>query len=152
MHETLDVLLPSWFAISNSALKGDSLKKSNFYWNHINLYSNQNGCGHGCNPYTMWLPVSLRRRVLSGESLPIIAYAPPNWSTKWQNFGLRQVCCMRATTINKVSHMQHFVPYATVCLQGSRNCTHGDERARNVYAKNFSRARNYVHVNQSKHF
>ena len=36
--------------------------------------------------------------------------------------------------------------------QDSRNCAHGDERARNVHVKRFSRARNYVHVNQSKHF
>ena len=35
--------------------------------------------------------------------------------------------------------------------QGSTNCAHGDERARNVHAKGFSLARNYVHVNQSKH-
>ena len=40
----------------------------------------------------------------------------------------------------------------TCCCQGSRNCTHGDERAPNVHAKRFLRARNYVHVNQSKHF
>ena len=36
--------------------------------------------------------------------------------------------------------------------QGSTNCAHGDERAPNVYAERFSCARNYVHVNQSKHF
>ena len=35
---------------------------------------------------------------------------------------------------------------------GSTNCAHGDERARNVHVKRFSRAQNYVHVNHSKHF
>ena len=35
--------------------------------------------------------------------------------------------------------------------QGSTNCADGDERERNVHAKGFSRTRNYVHVNQSKH-
>ena len=38
------------------------------------------------------------------------------------------------------------------CIQGSTNCAHGDERARNVHVKRFSRAGNYVHVNQSKYF
>ena len=36
--------------------------------------------------------------------------------------------------------------------QGSTNCAHGDEHTRNVHVKKFSCARNYVHVNQSKHF
>ena len=36
-------------------------------------------------------------------------------------------------------------------VQGSTNCAHGDERAYNVHGKRFSRARIYVHVNQSKH-
>ena len=49
MGETLDICLPPWFAISNSALKSNSLKKSsNFYWNLIKLCSTQNGCGHVC--------------------------------------------------------------------------------------------------------
>ena len=34
--------------------------------------------------------------------------------------------------------------------QGSTNCAHGDERARNVHAKKFLCAQNYVHVNQPK--
>ena len=34
--------------------------------------------------------------------------------------------------------------------QGSTNCVHGDERARNARAKRLSRARNYAHVNQSE--
>ena len=38
----------------------------------------------------------------------------------------------------------------TLRKQGSTNCAHGDERARNVHVKRLSRARNYVHVNQSK--
>ena len=35
--------------------------------------------------------------------------------------------------------------------QGSTNCMHSDEHAYNVRAKRFSRARNYVHVNQSEY-
>ena len=35
-----------WF--SNSALKSNTLKKIKFYWNFIELYSSQNGCGHVC--------------------------------------------------------------------------------------------------------
>ena len=31
-------------------------------------------------------------------------------------------------------------------LQGSTNCEHGDERARNVHAKKFSRARNSIKI------
>ena len=42
MDKTLDV----WF--SNSALKSNTLKKIKFYWNFIELYSSQNGCGHVC--------------------------------------------------------------------------------------------------------
>ena len=96
MGETLDVRLRPSFTISNSPLKENHLKKNpNFYWNLIKLYSTQNECGHVCVPYvTTWLPVSLWRRVLPSDSLPIIAYVPPNWSIKWKNFGSKQVCCM----------------------------------------------------------
>ena len=38
-----------------------------------------------------------------------------------------------------------------ILFQGSTNCVHGDECACNMHAKRFSRARNYVHLNQSKH-
>ena len=68
MDETLDVRLPPWFAISNSALKSNSLK--NFYWNLIKLYLTQNGCGNVCVPYTSWPPIW--RRLLSRDSLPIM--------------------------------------------------------------------------------
>ena len=44
MDETLNARLPHWFAISNSTLKGNSKKNSNFYWNLIKLYSTQDGC------------------------------------------------------------------------------------------------------------
>ena len=94
MGETLDICLPPWFAISNSALKRKSEKNSNFYGNLIKLYSTQNGCGHVCVPYATWLPVSLWRRVLSRNSLSVIAYVLLNWSIKWKSFGLRQECCM----------------------------------------------------------
>ena len=36
-------------------------------------------------------------------------------------------------------------------LQGSTNCVHGDEHARNMHTNRFLCVRNYVHVNQSKH-
>ena len=36
--------------------------------------------------------------------------------------------------------------------QDLTNCTHGDKCACNMQAKRFSCARNYMHVNQSKHF
>ena len=52
MDETVDVQLPSWFAISNSALKGDSLRKI-LTLNLTKLCSTQNECGHMCVPYTM---------------------------------------------------------------------------------------------------
>ena len=94
MDETLDVRLPPWFAIRNSALKGNSLKKIITYWNLIKLYSAQNGCGHVSIPYTTWLSVSLWRRVLSWDFLPITTYVPPIWSIKWKKIGSRKVCCM----------------------------------------------------------
>ena len=95
MDETWNVRLPPWFAISNGALKGTvSEKNDKFYWNLIELYSTQDGCGHVCVPYTTWLPVSLWRRVLSWDSLPIIAYVTLSWIIKWKNIGSRQVCCM----------------------------------------------------------
>ena len=34
---------------------------------------------------------------------------------------------------------------------GSKNCMHSYKHARNMRAKIFLRAQNYVHVNQSKH-
>ena len=37
-------------------------------------------------------------------------------------------------------------------LQGSTNCTHGDESAHTVHVMRFLHARIYVHINQSKHF
>ena len=43
-------------------------------------------------------------------------------------------------------------PFYYITLQGSAICTHGDECACNAHAKRFSCARNYVNVNQSKHF
>ena len=49
----------------------------------------------------------------------------------------------------------HTVVISTLlCLpiRGSTKCAYGDERARDVHARRFLRARNYVHVNQSKHF
>ena len=54
MDETLDVQLPPWFAISNSTLKSNSLKKK----------LTQNGCGHVYVPYATRLPVSLWRRTV----------------------------------------------------------------------------------------
>ena len=38
-----------------------------------------------------------------------------------------------------------------VTVQGPANCAHGNSLARNEDAKKLSRARNYVHVNRSKH-
>ena len=69
-------------------------KNSNFYWNLIKFYSTQNGCGDVCVPYTNWLPISLWRRVLSRDSLPITTCIPLNWSIKWKIFGSRQKCSM----------------------------------------------------------
>ena len=85
MGETLDVQLPPIFAISNSALKGNSLKKIQTF---IQLKMDV------CVPYAIRLLVSLWRRDLPWDSLPIITYVPPNWSKKWKIFGLRQVCRM----------------------------------------------------------
>ena len=51
MGETLDVQLPHLFAISNSALKGNSLKKIQTFIENLNFYSTQNGCVCSvCNP------------------------------------------------------------------------------------------------------
>ena len=47
------------------------------------------------------------------------------------------------TNINNVRNMD---------TQGLTNYAHSDEHACNMHAKMFSRAQNYVHVNQSKHF
>ena len=66
MDETLDIRLPLWFAISNSALKSNSLKKnSHFYWNlKMGVVM--------CVSHTQtWLPVSLWRRVLSWDCHPL---------------------------------------------------------------------------------
>ena len=84
-------------------------KNSNSYWNLVKLYSTQTGCGHVCVPYATWLPVSLWRRVLSRDSLPVIAYVPPYWTIKWKVFGLRQVCCIYQQLLSSV-------PYSTLCL------------------------------------
>ena len=89
-------------------------KNYNFYWNLKKLYSTKNGCGYVCVPYATWLPVGLWRKVLSRDSLPIIAYIPLNWSIKQKSFGSRQECCMSNYLV--VSHMQLFVPYVLVCL------------------------------------
>ena len=106
MDETLDVRLPSLFAITNSE-RQQSDKNTNFYWNLIKLYSTQNGYGHVCVPYATWLLVSLWRRDLSWDSLPIIAYAPPNWSIKWNIFWLKVSVLYEQLLSN--------VPYATLC-------------------------------------
>ena len=52
-------------------------------------------------------------------------YRERKWESKWTGMGKRN-------------------------CQGSTNCAHGDEHARNVDAKRFLCARKYVHVNQSR--
>ena len=52
--------------------KATTWKKSNSYWNFIILYSIQNGCGHVCASYAMWLPVSLWRWVLWWDSMSLL--------------------------------------------------------------------------------
>ena len=95
MDETLDIRLPLWFAISNSALKGNSLKKnSDFYWNLIKLYSTQNGCGHVCVPYANVTPCKLMEESAIMGLPSIIAYVPPSWSVKWKKFRSKQMCCI----------------------------------------------------------
>ena len=111
MDETLDVRLPPWFAIRNSALKGNSLKKIITYWNLIKLYSAENGCGHVSIPYTTWLSVSLWRRVLSWDFLPITTYVPPIWSIKWKKIDSRKVCCMSNKNCPIMQHMSHLQQY-----------------------------------------
>ena len=94
MDETLDIQLPPWFAISNSALKRNSLKKMLIFMEILQNFIQLRMDVVMCVSYATWLPVSLWRRVLSRGSLPIIAYVPPNWSIKWKFFGSRQVCYM----------------------------------------------------------
>ena len=48
-------------------------------------------------------------------------------------------------------YSQHCNRMSTWNQQGLTNCTYGDERAYNVHAKRFLRARNYTHINRSKH-
>ena len=67
----------------------------------------QNGCGNACVPYAMWRPVSLWRRLLSQDSLPIITYVPPNWSIRWKKNWLK--------TSALYEHLVSSVPYATPC-------------------------------------
>ena len=80
-------------------------KISNFYWDLIKLYSTQNGFGHVCVPYAVWLLVSFWWRVLSRDSLSIIAYVSPKWIIKWKIFGSRQV----------YEQLLSSVLYATLC-------------------------------------
>ena len=40
------------------------------------------------------------------------------------------------------------ISYPRGTFQGSKNCAHGDEHARNVHTKRLSREQNYWHVNQ----
>ena len=108
MDETFDVQLSPWFAISNSALKGNSQKKnSNFYWNLIKLYSTQNGRGHVCVPYATWLPVSLWRKVLSWD------ICPPQLKHQMKKFWLKT--SVLYDELLSIVPTQHFVPYTTVC-------------------------------------
>ena len=79
-------------------------KNSNFYWNLIKLYSTQDGFGHVCVQYTMWLPVSLWRRVLSWDSL--LAYVLPNWSIKWKNIDSRRFSVKKTTFCNKYNFLK----------------------------------------------
>ena len=57
-----------------------TLFKSKWMWSCVCLIHN--------------MTVKLWRRVLSRDSLPIIAYVPPNWSIKLKCFSSRQICCM----------------------------------------------------------
>ena len=73
-------------------------------------------------------------------SASVFSYQTSCWLILW---------FLRSLTQDKVSHWtkERF----EVRQQGSINCAHGDEPARNVHAKRFSRAPNYLHVNQSKY-
>ena len=59
-----------------------------------------------CAPYATRLPVSLWRRVLSWDSLPIIAYAPSNYVSN-ENFWLK------ASVLYE--QLLSSVPYTTLC-------------------------------------
>ena len=69
----------------------------------------QNGCGHVCVPYTTWLPVSLGRRVLSWDSLPIITCPPPPPHLKYQ----MKKCWLKVNILYE--QLLTSVPYATLC-------------------------------------
>ena len=76
MDEALDVRLPPWFAINNSALKRNSLKKILTIIEVIKLYSSQNGFGHVrmCPIHSTtacWLMVQSTIMELQDLSLPI---------------------------------------------------------------------------------
>ena len=68
-----------------------------------------------------------------------------------QMVNLRKTNTTLPSTLLLKSSVQSSLQEYNIPYQGSTNCAHGDERARNVHAKRFSRAQNYVHVNQSKH-
>ena len=95
MDEALDVRLPPWFAINNSALKRNSLKKILTIIEIIKLYSAQNGCGH-----VRMCPIH--------SPIHRICPSPLKCQTK---FGSNQV--LYELLLSSVPFT--FVPYATLC-------------------------------------
>ena len=74
----------------------------------------QNGCGHVYVPYTTWLPVSLGRRVLSWDSLPIITCPPPppeisNEKMLAQGKYFVWAIINQCAICNTLSHLQQYV-------------------------------------------
>ena len=91
MDETSDVWLPPWF-----------------YWSFIKIFWTQNGCGHVCVPYTLWLLVSLLKRVLSWVFLPI-TYSIFHSQLKYQ---IRKTW-LKTSVLYK--QLLSSAPYATLC-------------------------------------
>ena len=112
MDEALDVRLPPWFAINNSALKGNSLKKILTIIEIIKLYSAQNGCGHVrmCPIHSVtacWLMVE--SAIMELPSRYRICPSPLKYQIK---FGSNQV--LYELLLSSVPFTT-LVPYATIC-------------------------------------
>ena len=95
-------------------------KNSNFYWNLLKLYSTQNWCVHVFVPYTIWLPVSWWRRVISRESPSHYSICPSQLKYQMKNFWLKtgvlyeQLCSVPFATLWPIySSMFMFFVYWT---------------------------------------
>ena len=113
--------------------------------------SQSSGAQHMNSPYTTY-PVALHNNQAHiSKTMDIFLLPCYKWQIQWliSTFLLPLETVLRVWLLKNSSFFIYTLQTST--SQGSTNCTQGCKHARNVRAKRFSSAQNYMHINLSKH-